>query len=186
MKKLISYFFQGLLYVVPISVTVYVLYLAVSKADYIISSIPGFKWAADIPGLGLILILALVTLCGYLGLRIIKTPIARLVNSIFTSVPIVRMIYTSMRDLMNAFVGEKRKFNRPVLVSLDNEGINHRLGFITAESLESMNIKGMVAVYSPYPYSIMGDLIIVPADHVTPIDADPAEFMKFVVSGGVS
>lgn len=186
MKKIIGYFFQGLLYVVPLSVTFYVLYLAVSKADAIISAIPGFEWAKDIPGLGLILILAIVTLCGYLGLRVIKTPIAKLFKHLLSSVPIVNMIYTSIRDLMNAFVGEKKKFNKPVLVTLDKEGINNRLGFVTAESLEKLGLDEMIAVYAPYPYSVMGDLIVVPATQVKHIDADPAEFMKFVVSGGVS
>lgn len=184
MKNLLTYFFQGLLYLVPVAVTLYVLVAVVSWADSIFAGIPVVR---RVPGLGLVLVLALVTLAGYLGGRLLTQPVVSIFNHMLSKVPFIKLIYTSVRDLMRAFVGEKRKFDKPVIVSLDKEGINNRLGFVTQGDLAALGLGGMVAVYSPYPYSVMGDLIIVPADKVRPLDGvNSVELMKMVVSGGVS
>lgn len=184
MKNLLTYFFQGLLYLVPVAVTLYVLVAVVSWADSIFAGIPVVR---RVPGLGLVLVLALVTLAGYLGGRLLTQPVVSIFNHMLSKVPFIKLIYTSVRDLMRAFVGEKRKFDKPVIVSLDKEGINNRLGFVTQGDLAALGLGGMVAVYSPYPYSVMGDLIVVPADKVRPLDGvNSVELMKMVVSGGVS
>lgn len=184
MKNLLTYFFQGLLYLVPVAVTLYVLVAVVSWADSIFAGIPVVR---RVPGLGLVLVLALVTLAGYLGGRLLTQPVVSIFNHVLSKVPFIKLIYTSVRDLMRAFVGEKRKFDKPVIVSLDKEGINNRLGFVTQGDLAALGLGGMVAVYSPYPYSVMGDLIVVPADKVRPLDGvNSVELMKMVVSGGVS
>ncbi len=183
MKEILSYFIKGLLYLVPLAVTVYVLVAVIRFADSIFAGIP---IVSHVPGLGLILVLVLVTIVGYLGSRLVTPQFVSWFNRAIARVPLVKLIYTSIRDLMRAFVGDKRKFNKPVIVSLDREGINNRLGFITQEDLSSLGLDGMISVYSPYPYSVMGDLIIVPRSHVRPINAQPAEVMKMLVSGGVS
>lgn len=184
MKNLLTYFLQGLLYLVPVAVTLYVLVAVVSWADSIFAGIPVVR---RVPGLGLVLVLALVTLAGYLGGRLLTQPVVSIFNHMLSKVPFIKLIYTSVRDLMRAFVGEKRKFDKPVIVSLDKDGINNRLGFVTQGDLASLGLGGMVAVYSPYPYSVMGDLIVVPAESVRPLDGvNSVELMKMVVSGGVS
>lgn len=183
MKNLLSYFLKGLLYLVPVAVTLYVLVSVVSFADSIFA---GIRIVRKVPGLGLIIVVALVTLAGYFGSRLVTPQFVSWFNKTISRIPLVKLIYTSISDLMKAFVGDKRKFNKPVLVSLDDKGINNRLGFITQESLASIGLDDMVAVYSPYPYSVMGDLIIVKRSQVRPIDAAPTDVMKMLVSGGVS
>ncbi len=184
MKNLLTYFLQGLLYLVPVAVTLYVLVAVVSWADSIFAGIPVVR---RVPGLGLVLVLAFVTLAGYLGGRLLTQPVVSIFNHMLSKVPFIKLIYTSVRDLMRAFVGEKRKFDKPVIVSLDKDGINNRLGFVTQGDLAALGLGGMVAVYSPYPYSVMGDLIVVPAERVRPLDGvNSVELMKMVVSGGVS
>lgn len=183
MKNLLSYFLNGLLYLVPVAVTIYVLVAVVSFADSIFAGIP---IVGQIPGMGLVLVLILITLAGYFGNRLVTPQLVSWFNRNISKVPLIKLIYTSVRDLMKAFVGEKRKFNKPVLVKLDPEGYSNRFGFITQEDLSSLGLDGMISVYSPYPYSMMGDLIIVPAKNVTLIDVKPADLMKMIVSGGVS
>ena len=88
---------------------------------------------------------------------------------------------------MAAFVGNKKRFNQPVLVTINKENNIQQLGFVTQKSLKELDIKeGVVAVYIPMSYSVSGNLIIVPADNVTPIKASPTEVMKFIISGGVT
>ncbi len=184
MKNILSHFFQGLLYVVPIAVTIYVLVTVISWADSLFSVIP---IVGKVPGLGLVLTLAVVTLAGYFGGSMFASPFAAIVNRTLAKAPFIKLIYTSVRDLMKAFVGEKKKFDKPVLVQLDKDGINNRLGFITQEDLASLGLGDMVAVYSPYPYSVMGDLIVVPASNVRPLTGvKSTDLMKMIVSGGVS
>ena len=184
MKNLLACFLQGLLYLVPVAVTLYVLVAVVSWADSIFAGIPVVR---RVPGLGLVLVLGLVTLAGYLGGRLLTQPVVSIFNRMLSKVPFIKLIYTSVRDLLRAFVGEKRKFDKPVIVSLDKDGINNRLGFVTQGDLAALGLGGMVAVYSPYPYSVMGDLIVVPAERVRPLNGvNSVELMKMVVSGGVS
>lgn len=184
MKQILAYFFQGLLYTVPIAATAYVVLKLVSIADSLFVGVPIVR---DIPGLGLLLVLALITIAGWGGSRFLSPRMVELFETALAKVPFLKLIYTSVRDLMKAFVGEKRKFDHPVMVKMDAEGLNNRLGFVTQSDLKSLGLKEMVAVYCPFPYSVMGDLIIVPAVNVTPLDGvNSVDLMKFVVSGGVA
>jgi len=108
------------------------------------------------------------------------------VDRIFARLPLVKMIYTSIKDLVNAFVGDKKSFNRPVQVIIDRESNLRVLGFTTRDSLESIGIKESVAVYLPQSYNFAGNLVIVARELVIPLTADPGDVMKLIVSGGVS
>lgn len=184
MKQILAYFFQGLLYTVPIAATAYVVLKLVYIADSLFVGVPIVR---DIPGLGLLLVLALISIAGWGGSRFLSPRMVELFETALAKVPFLKLIYTSVRDLMKAFVGEKRKFDHPVMVKMDHDGLNNRLGFVTQSDLNSLGLKEMVAVYCPFPYSVMGDLIIVPAANVTPLDGvNSVDLMKFVVSGGVA
>ena len=184
MKQILAYFFQGLLYTVPIAATAYVVLKLVYIADSLFVGVPIVR---DIPGLGLLLVLALISIAGWGGSRFLSPRMVELFETALAKVPFLKLIYTSVRDLMKAFVGEKRKFDHPVMVKMDPDGLNNRLGFVTQSDLNSLGLKEMVAVYCPFPYSVMGDLIIVPAANVTPLDGvNSVALMKFVVSGGVA
>ena len=186
MKKIIGYFFQGLLYIVPIIVTIYVIVALVRYVDKIIDSIPYFSQNFGGSVIGAIIIVVLTTPLGYLIPVILKTPLASLLHQIVNSTPLVGLIYSSVKDLMSAFVGKKRKFGTPVLVNMDNDNIMHRLGFITQESLSLIGTEGMVAVYMPSSYGLLGDLVIVPANKISKLNEPSADIMKFIVSGGVT
>ena len=179
MKKIINYFLQGLLYIVPISVTLYVVYWTFQKIDGILP----FQF----PGLGLIVIIALITFIGFAGSVIIASPINSFFQRLLRKAPLLKTIYSSMKDLMSTFVGKKKGFNQAVLIKLYENSTIERLGFITNENLSSLGIKGgKILVYLPHSYAFSGQLFVVEKSYVTQIDKSSSEIMKLIVSGGVT
>ncbi len=191
MKRLARYFLQGLLYIAPIGLTFYIIWVGFVGIDGLLTNLDIFKKGGvlqhfSFPGMGIIVILSLVTLIGFLGQKLITTPLSGAIDKGLNKTPFIKIIYTSIKDLLSAFVGKEKKFDKPVMVNLDNKGIQHRLGFITATNLEDMGIIDMVGVYFPSSYGFVGDFFIVPVEKVKPLDAHSADVMKFIVSGGVS
>ncbi len=184
------FFFQGLLYVVPLAVTIYVIAVAIIWTDGLIMDREffhkGFLAQYNFPGLGLVLILVLITLVGFIGQKLISSPISEAYDKLMKKAPLVKMIYSSVKDLMSAFVGGEKKFNTPVMVKMDEYGTLNRLGFITSASLEDIGLKDMVGVYFPSSYGMLGELYLIPEKNITQIEANSADVMKFIVSGGVS
>lgn len=179
LRRLFNAFLQGLLFIAPVSVTVFVIYKVFVFTDNLIP--------VKIPGLGVLIVLAAITLIGLFGSFLIRTPLERLIHRMFEQIPLVKILYSALKDLMSAFVGKKRKFNKPVRVLMNRESHIYKLGFVTREDLSAIGIgKEMVAVYLPHSYNFSGNLFVVPASSVEPLDAPAAEVMKFIVSGGVT
>jgi len=176
MKRILGYFLQGLLYLVPISATIYVVYKAIAIIDGIIP--------IKIPGLGLLIIFVVVTVVGFLGGALISSRILRL-EKLLDKAPLLKIIYTSVKDLLSAFVGKKKRFTEPVLVKM--EGEVERIGFVTQKKLTHLGIsEDKVGVYIPFSYAVTGNLIIVSKENVTAINGSSADIMKFIISGGVT
>ena len=111
--------------------------------------------------------------------------VVTLMDRFFEKVPGAKIIYSAIKDLMEALVGEKKKFDRPVAVRI-MEGGPEAIGFITRENLPWADDPGKIAVYFPQSYNFAGQVLLFPKDRVRALEAEPAEVMKFVVSGGVS
>lgn len=178
MKRISQYFLQGLLFLIPLFVTLYVIYWIFSKIDRVLD--------LPVPGLGFIVTIVFITLIGFFTSNFLTKNIVHLVDRIFAKLPLIKMIYSSIKDLVNAFVGDKKSFNRPVQVVLDRESNIRLLGFATRDSLENIGIKDSIAVYIPQSYNFAGNLIIAQREQVIPLTADPGAVMKLIVSGGVS
>jgi uncharacterized membrane protein len=178
LKRLIGYFFRGLLFIVPITVTIYVFYLIFIKIDRLL----GLK----IPGLGFLIAIALVTFIGFLGSNIFTKRLLHFVDIAFSKVPLMRMLYTAIKDILSAFLGEKRNFEKPVFVTLIPGSNVKVVGFVTKESLDSWGLLNEVAVYIPQSYNFAGNLIVVPKEQVTVINASSSDVMAFIVSGGIT
>lgn len=180
MKQVIRYFIQGLFLIVPIALITYTIYELFVIIDGLLPFHP-------FPGAGILLIFAFITLLGFLGNTLITKPIGRLFSELLDRVPLIKTIYTAITDLLSAFVGQKRRFNQPVLVKLSKESNIEKLGFITETDLSDLGIPGdKVAVYLPHSYNFSGNLFIVERSNVKHIDAKSADVMKFIVSGGVT
>ncbi|MBX9850910.1 MAG: DUF502 domain-containing protein [Cytophagaceae bacterium] len=183
MKKFLRYFFQGLLFVIPVALTIYIIVATTRWIDNLIDRLFG----VDLPtGVGFVIVVSIVTVIGYLGSTLIAKPAFTVFENFLYKLPIINLIYSSTKDIMGAFVGDKKKFNQPVLVKVNKEYNIQRLGFITQNDLKILEIQDKVAVYFPHSYNISGNLFIVPREHITIIHAPSSEVMKFIVSGGVS
>ncbi|MFP4472083.1 MAG: DUF502 domain-containing protein, partial [Bacteroidales bacterium] len=140
-----------------------------------------------IPGLGLLMILMVITLVGFIGSSFLFRPVAAYFDRLISRAPLVKIIYSSVKDLLSAFVGQKRRFNQPVLVKVSRDGALEKVGFVTNDDLSDLGIKEKkLAVYLPHSYAWSGNLFIVPAEYVTKIDAPAAEVMKYIISAGVT
>jgi uncharacterized membrane protein len=178
MKRLVNYFLRGLVVTAPVAITLYVCWAVFTRID---------GWLGlPIPGAGLVVTILIITLVGVLASNLLTQGIVSTVESALSRLPFVRLLYSSTKDLLNAFVGEKRRFDRPVIVTLSPTGGIMILGFVTRESLEHLGLAEHVAVYVPQAYNFGGNLLVLPASQVRPVAADSADLMAFIISGGVA
>ena len=183
MKRYFRYFLNGFLITAPIALTIYIILAMLNWLDDVFDlDIAGYH----IPGLGILVMILLLTLIGFIGSSFLVRPFFIITERIFNRVPIVSIIYSSIKDLFDAFVGDNQKFNRPVIVKMQAEPLLYRVGFVTQDSLVTVNMDDKMAVYFPDSYNFSGKLWIVPKENVTYLELPSSEVMKFVVSGGVS
>ena len=179
-KLVLRYFFQGLLLIAPVAITVFILV----KAFTIIDDLLPFDL---FPGAGILILFGLITGLGYSGNTIVGRPVKVVMQEFMNRTPLIKTIYQSINDLVTALVGQKKKFTEPVLVKLSAESNIERLGFVTQSDLHELGItEEKVAVYFPHSYNFSGNLFIVKKENVSPLNAKSAEVMKFIISGGVT
>ncbi len=178
MRRLLGYFVRGLVLLAPLVVTVWVCWLVFKNVD---------GWLGlPIPGAGFVATLLLITVVGFLGSNLLTRSAVNVLEGLMTRLPFVRLLYGSTKDLLNAFVGEKRRFDKPVSLDLSPDGGVRLVGFVTQESLAHLGMDEYVAVYCPHSYNFSGQLHLVLATRVRALDVASADAMAFVVSGGVS
>jgi len=180
-NKLSRYFLQGLFYIAPIFVTVFIIYKIVIFIDTIFLNFFHFSF----PGIGIILMLAGLTLLGFLANTFLAQPIISFFNNIISHMPVIRDLYNPLKEFFAAIVGKERKFNRPVIVKINIQSDINKIGFITQSDLSELGIeKKYVSVYFPHSYAFSGELYIVPSENIIPLDIPPSAAMKFILSGG--
>ena len=178
MQELAQNFLQGLFLVVPVAVTIYVVFVVFSFID---------GWLnIPIPGIGFILTIGMLVLVGRLASNVFLSRALGSLEKVLTRTPFVKLVYTSLKDLIEAFMGEKKRFDQPVLVTLTPGGHTEAIGFVTSQNLDLLGLEDRVAVYFPQSYNFAGNLLIVPRSQIRPLHADSADIMAFIVSGGVS
>ncbi|MHA3047220.1 DUF502 domain-containing protein [Riemerella anatipestifer] len=176
-------FLQGLVIIGPVAATVWIIWYIVSSIDNIIPSI-----AEKFPGLIFILVISSTALIGWLGNKFLLGRI--LVDSIdylLEHTPGIKFIYTSLKDVMSSFVGDKKKFNIPVLIKTNNSPEVWRVGFLTQKEVSIMGLQEHVSVYLPHSYAVSGWVVLVESKNVKLLEnINAADAMKFAVSGGVA
>jgi len=135
--------------------------------------------------LGIITVFLGIALLGYLFSLAFTRPILHYFERLLTKVPLVKIVYTSIKELTEAFVGDKKRFNKPVLATFTDNGLQ-RIGFVTQESVNEIGHDDLVAVYCPHSYNFSGNLFFLPRENITYLNLNSAEVMKFVISGGVT
>jgi uncharacterized membrane protein len=139
-----------------------------------------------IPGLGFLVVVLIVLLVGYISSLFFVSKLVDFFGSVFEKTPGIKIIYTTVKDFLEAFAGNKRKFNKPVLVNVDATDV-WRIGFITQKDLTHFDMREHVCVYVPHSYAFSGITFFVKQDRIKIIkDIHSTDVMKFIVSGGVT
>jgi uncharacterized membrane protein len=176
--RVLRYFFSGTLFIVPLVATAYFIYITFQWLDN--------RLNLPYPGLGFAIIIVVITLIGYLSTNYIFKTAGSWFDRGMNKIPLVKLIYSTVKDLLGAFVGDKKKFNKPVLVRMNKENNLYQLGFITQADLTALGLNDMVVVYFPHSYAFSGIHYFVARENVKPLDISGTAAMKFIVSGGVS
>lgn len=190
-KRLIRYFLQGLLVVLPIFFTAYAVYFVfiftLNRSIDVIRWTQKFTYLPfDVPFIVYVVLdLMIMVIIGYLASGFITKTLFKWFNKVLFQIPIIRIIYSSLQGFTSAFVGTKRKFDRPVLVKLNPSNLE-RVGFMVQDDLSKLHLEGKVAVYLPGSYGISGTLVIALAENVTPLDTSGLDAMNFIISGGIA
>ncbi|NIP32324.1 MAG: DUF502 domain-containing protein [Phycisphaerae bacterium] len=182
MRTIVKYFLRGLLICVPILVTVFILLWAFTGLDTVFRGMLGIK----IRGLGILATISAIFLIGLLASNFMGRKLFGLVEKVFTKLPLVKLLYGSIKDIVEAFAGEEKKFDKPVVVSLAGGDGPKVAGFITSESLENFGLEDYAAVYLPQSYNFAGNVLIFKKESIQPLDIDSSKAMSFIVSGGIS
>jgi uncharacterized membrane protein len=139
-----------------------------------------------IPGLGFLVMIIIVFLVGYISSSFIISKLVELFDNILEKTPGVKIIYSTVKDFLEAFAGNKKKFDKPVLVSIESPDV-WRIGFITQSDVSEFGLHEHVAVYIPHSYAFAGVTFLVKHDRIRKVEkVSSANAMKFVVSGGVT
>ncbi len=193
LKKLLQYFFQGLIVLLPIGITIWVILGLFNFVDNIVHAVAPTYLPKDaegnlnkIPGLGFIVVIALVLFVGWVSSFFVGVRLVALLDSILEKTPGIKFIYSSVKDFLEAFAGNKKKFDKPVLVNVDSTDV-WRIGFITQPNAHEFGMPEHVTVYVPHSYAISGITYIVPRERIKLLtNVSAADAMKYTVSGGVT
>jgi uncharacterized membrane protein len=196
LKKLLQYFLQGLIVLLPVGITIWVVLGLFNFVDDILPNIvhtvaPGFQpidaagRLEKIPGLGFVVVVVLVFLVGWLSSLFVGVKLVSILDSILERTPGIKFIYSSVKDFLEAFAGNKKKFDKPVLVNVDATGV-WRIGFITQPNAREFGMPDHVTVYVPHSYAISGITYIVPRERIKLLTISAADAMKYTISGGVT
>jgi uncharacterized membrane protein len=192
MQRLFTHFLKGILILAPMIVTGWVIVWVFTAIDGLLR-IP-------VPGVGFLITIIFIIFVGILASNIFFTRLFSYFEKVLTRLPVVKLLYFSIKDLIGAFVGEKKMFNRPVMVTLAHAPFEVNmppgkagsdiklLGFVTSGSLDFLPESGdRVAVYMPQSYNVGGQLMLVPKERITPLaTVESAKLMAFIVSGGAA
>jgi uncharacterized membrane protein len=196
-RQLLHFFFQGLIILAPIVITGWAVVSLFNFIDTILPNLlhtlfPSFVgldtygYPKRYPGLGFVVVIFIVITVGYISSSFIVSRVVYLFDQLLEKTPGVKIIYSTLKDFFEAFAGNKRKFDKAVLVCISAEDV-WQVGFITQQEVHQFGLQEYVAVYLPQSYAFAGHLYFVRKERVRILtDISSAEAMKFAISGGVA
>jgi uncharacterized membrane protein len=197
LRRLLTLFLQGLVVLAPIGITLWVVIGLFNFVDGILPNVmhalaPGLWELGEngqvkkIPGTGFLVVVLLVLITGWISSLLFFSRVVAMIDNLLEKTPGIKYIYSSVKDFLEAFAGNKKKFDKPVLVNVDAPGV-WRVGFITQKSSVALGMSDLITVYVPHSYAISGITYLVPANHVKPLSGiTAADAMKYTISGGVT
>lgn len=191
MKPISKTFIKGLIAIIPITLTLYLLFWLAGTAELVLGNIFKFFFPDSwyVKGLGFVLGLVVAYFFGgFLESRTFRNLFNNF-EELVIQIPIVKSIYTTIRDFSSLFSSENRgKFKQVVLVNVPS-GNGQQIGFITVsdfeEVLHTFIADDQIAVYLPFSYAIGGNTVIMSRKNVVEIDMSVEDAMRFIATAGV-
>lgn len=187
MRRLSIYFFNGLLVILPIAGTIYLLHYA-----YQLVNGWGLKWLYKLiphhwqfPGMGLLAVLLLILLIGFIARLWVTKKILAIMEFIIGKIPLVKGLYHTLKDAIHSILGEKKSFDTVVFVDVAG---TKRMGFLTVKEPRFVTKDGVeyVGVYFPQSLQFSGDLHWYRKEEIEVLDLDVDEALQLILSGGVA
>jgi uncharacterized membrane protein len=190
------YFVSGLLVIIPIVGTIWILKVLILYADGLFTGLlparlqPDVLFGRDIPGIGLVITIGLVLLAGVLTRLYIGRKVVHLGDRIIAKIPLGRGIYNSIKKFMGAFVSddEQKQYRRVVAVEYPRRGC-YMVGFMvgkTQPALQERFDHPWVSIFLPTsPNPTSGFMISVPEKEVIPLPISVEKAFKYIISGSV-
>jgi len=192
MKKLGTLFLQGLIAILPIALTVYLVYWLAASAESVLGKAMKFVIGDDsyVPGSGVLAGLLITLGIGVLLRLWLFRKVFSLGETLLQRIPGIKSLYGSIRDMVGFFDASKQKdFDKTVMVALADGNV-HLMGLVTREDFgdlpEGIGDEHTVAVYLPMSYQLGGFTVMVPKAQVRPVDMKVDQAMQFVLTAAVS
>lgn len=190
-------FVAGLLVLAPISLTAYIFYLLFIFLDgllknvitrFLIERIHLGNWVEQFPGMGLLVLLALIFLTGAVTKNYLGRKFFAVGDWIVTHIPLINRIYIAIREISEAILTEKREvFKKAVLIEYPRKGL-YSIAFFTQDTtgpVQKALSKDVISVFVPTtPNPTSGYLLFVPKSNVIELDMSVEDALKLVISGG--
>jgi len=186
MRQLARWFLQGLIVLLPLATTIWVVTHVFNEIDALFGLAGPGREGKPVPGLGFALALVTITLTGWLASFFFGRWLVRLTDWLIARIPLISTIYRIAKDILQAIAGDNKTFDRPVVVSLDPGGAVKMLGFVTREDLAAIGLPGDVAVLMQQSFGFSANLLVFPKSQVRAIDVDSGRFLTFIISGGLT
>ncbi len=192
MNALGKLFLKGLAVVIPLALTVAILWWLAGGAERLLGGLL-LRFLPEgwyVPGMGLMAGIAITMLIGLLSHVLVFQKLFTYGEDFLNRLPLVKTIYTAIKDFVGYFSPDsKAAMSKVVLVRLPGQEFE-QIGFVTREDFSSLpvdlSVTSPVAVYLPMSYQIGGYTLFLPRSAVTPIDMSFEEGMKLVLTGGVT
>lgn len=189
-QRVLYYLIKGTLVVVPVAGAFFLIIWIVASLDNALNITQHFLeddrgHPLYIPGIGILTVLLILIFVGFVFTTLVTEPIKNWFSRTINRIPLFNTLYSSIKDFTEAFVGDAKKFNEPVLVEVNETGLK-KIGFLTQRDLRKIGLEDEVVVYFPYAYSFAGQVVVAKASRVTKLEMSATDAMKLVVSGGVS
>ncbi|HEX4918759.1 MAG TPA: DUF502 domain-containing protein [Limnobacter sp.] len=194
-SSLRKYLFTGLLIWIPLAITVWVLFTVVGLMDQTLLLLPyslhPAHWLGfNVPGLGVLLTVAVLLGTGMLAANFVGAWLFRLGDAILSRIPLLKVVYTSVKQVSDTLLTSSGKaFSESVLVPYPHSGV-WALGFVTGQPPQALRQQlgedEVVSVYVPTsPSPASGYVIMVPKSLLRPSGLSVDEALKYIVSLGV-
>lgn len=197
LNELKKIFIAGLLILAPMALTLYIFYILFRFLDGLLKNVVSIflhqtlgisQTITTYPGLGLLVLLFLILLTGFIGRNYFGRKLLDLGEFFVTKIPLINRIYIAIREISEAVLSEKREvFKKAVLIEYPRKGL-YTLAFFTQDTrgpIQETIPQDVVSVFVPTtPNPTSGYLLFVPKDQVTELDMSVEDAMKLVISGG--